>query len=1030
MERKGQGTWVRRLLLAMGMFIASGLWGTCPVPVLPVVEDIYSQLARVPMPNIRYARGVYLITRSEMAGSGVVPASFLRGIGWTYSTPPDRLGQGRLVVYLQNTEDTVLSKSPTWTEAIAGMTRVHDATTTIPNVPGPVDIPFSIASAFTYTSGGLYVAFDWETQGSLDTAPVTTPLSVAGGMMREQSNDAPPATLDGVGVLSDRPATRLLVGLDSPDAGVAALYSMGSLPTQVGVVQTLQAHITNNGSATLTNLPVNLTISGANTFTDTKYISSLAPCTSTTVTFSPFNPVTPGMYQVQVSVPEGDGEAANNSLSHSLEVTPNRASFKYPGTPITQGIGASNATAELLARFNLGEASQVDAVILEFAKALTPAATYRVSVRQDNGSGAPGSILYQDSEDRFVEAAGAVTIRLPSAVPVGPGFFFVGARQTGDSNMTLSCDNERPLRPGAFFISRNGGAFSDLSLAPNLPYKMNIGAILGACLAPLSVQVQPDGTGTACPGDPIPFTAQTTGGTPPFSYQWTEDGADIPGANGPTYSATKATSGTFAYNCKVSDVGGCLDIQDPAPPSGSWGVPTVINPSVSTGTVNTPFSQTFLHQGGSSPVTYSTASTLPAGLSLSSTGTLSGTPMERGTFPITVTVASNAACGSTGSVYVLVISCPSISISPASLPDGTPGVPYGPVVFSQSGGLGTVSWSSSGTLPSGMSFNDSTGTLSGIPAAAGHFSITVTSTDAIGCTGTRDYSFRICPVLGLSPATLPEGTLGVAYSQILTASGGPGPFTFQVTGGTPPAWLTLTPEGTLAGTPSVVGTSVFTVTATDPNGCTASRQYTLGVRRLSSVALASSANPVAEDLSFTLTATVTGVAPTGTVQFYDGGTPLGGPAPLDAGQATLTAGPMSPGNHLITARYSGDASHFESTSGPLKQVVLSLPTLFDTSFKDALGTHRLCLDTRTGNWRWETRGRLGAVVYRGTSRLSGWQVLTVTPAGEGYQLRGSLDRVTHKASFTLLKVAANGIPTLMASLVDRNPDGNPPCGTP
>src|SRR3546814_5701124 len=79
----------------------------------------------------------------------------------------------------------------------------------------------------------------------------------------------------------------------------------------------------------------------------------------------------------------------------------------------------------------------------------------------------------------------------------------------------------------------------------------------------------------------------------------------------------------------------------------------------------------------------------------------------------------------------------------------------------------------------------------------------------------------------LTPAALPGGVAGNAYSQAITASGGVGPYTFAVTVGSLPAGLNLASNGTLSGTPTASGTFNVTVTATDANSQTAEHAYTL-----------------------------------------------------------------------------------------------------------------------------------------------------------------------------------------------------------
>ncbi len=97
------------------------------------------------------------------------------------------------------------------------------------------------------------------------------------------------------------------------------------------------------------------------------------------------------------------------------------------------------------------------------------------------------------------------------------------------------------------------------------------------------------------------------------------------------------------------------------------------------------------------------------------------------------------------------------------------------------------------------------------------------------CTGTAT------PVVNISPATLPNGMVGVAYNQVLTASGGTSPYQFALASGTLPPGLTLAnpsplaSTATLAGTPTTAGQYTFTIRATDANSISATRQYTVTI---------------------------------------------------------------------------------------------------------------------------------------------------------------------------------------------------------
>ena len=174
--------------------------------------------------------------------------------------------------------------------------------------------------------------------------------------------------------------------------------------------------------------------------------------------------------------------------------------------------------------------------------------------------------------------------------------------------------------------------------------------------------------------------------------------------------------------------------------------------------------------------------------------------------------------------------CPTITLSPPTLPGGTVGIAYSQTIAG-SGGTAPYGFSvTAGTLPAGLTLT-AAGALAGTPTSAGTSTFTIRGTDANGCVGSVAYTIVIaappppvCPTITLSPPTLPGGTVGIAYSQTIAGSGGTAPYSFSVTAGTLPAGLTLTAAGVLAGTPTTAGTSTFTIRGTDANGCVGERR--------------------------------------------------------------------------------------------------------------------------------------------------------------------------------------------------------------
>ena len=131
-------------------------------------------------------------------------------------------------------------------------------------------------------------------------------------------------------------------------------------------------------------------------------------------------------------------------------------------------------------------------------------------------------------------------------------------------------------------------------------------------------------------------------------------------------------------------------------------------------------------------------------------------------------------------------------------------------------------------LPAGLTMSP-TGLITGTPTQPGPFQLTLNISQPNGPKGTSMGTLTVNNaqpgVVVISPATLPGGKAGVAYSQLLTATGGTGTVNFALSAGTLPAGLTLSFNGLISGTPTTTGPSSFTVSATDSVGNVGYAQY-------------------------------------------------------------------------------------------------------------------------------------------------------------------------------------------------------------
>ena len=193
----------------------------------------------------------------------------------------------------------------------------------------------------------------------------------------------------------------------------------------------------------------------------------------------------------------------------------------------------------------------------------------------------------------------------------------------------------------------------------------------------------------------------------------------------------------------------------------------------------------------------------------------------------------------------------------------------------------------------------------------------------VGLLGTSGNA-QCLPPISIHPDALPDGALGVSYSQTFTHQGGGySEVSWHIPyGAVLPPGLTLNHDtGVLSGTPTAAGTYYFFVRATSTfNGwCYGERRYGIAVKGPTTTILAVSNDPATAGQTLTLTAQVSaagGGTPTGTVQFAVNGSPVGSAVPVVGGTASLNitapAGDGS-GYFAASASYSGGENSWPSS---------------------------------------------------------------------------------------------------------------------
>ena len=239
--------------------------------------------------------------------------------------------------------------------------------------------------------------------------------------------------------------------------------------------------------------------------------------------------------------------------------------------------------------------------------------------------------------------------------------------------------------------------------------------------------------------------------------------------------------------------------------------------------------------GGSSSYVFSSTS-LPTGLSLDpNTGNLSGRIVAaQGSYPVIFTV-TDTSTSFTSSANVTFSVGPGLAIQTGGLnTTGSVGTYYSSSI-SATGGGGSYSYSIySGSLPTGLSLNTSTGAIVGTPTAGNLFTVQFSVTDVDGNTVTSstityaiNLTLTVTTTLGTSAIVQDGSTLGS-----VTASGGIGPYTYYYSGSLPTGTTFQSSYGTnstISGTVNTNGNggpTTVTFYAQDSIGSVGSQQVT------------------------------------------------------------------------------------------------------------------------------------------------------------------------------------------------------------
>jgi len=476
---------------------------------------------------------------------------------------------------------------------------------------------------------------------------------------------------------------------------------------------------------------------------------------------------TPGSYQVRVTA--GAGEATFNVTVQSgvpaqLTITTASLPNGAVGTIYNRSLALAGGTPPYT--WSLAAGTLPPGLTLSPAGVITgtpqSVGAYNITVRVTDGAGAVATRALS-----LAIGSGVIitTTSLPTAAPGVPyahQLLATGGTPPYEWRHDPGTFAVRPLPPG-LQLTLAGVLTGTPTQAGTWPFTVVVRDAAGVVASQtLTLVVQLGGGGGGGVGG-TPLTVTTTslppatsqgayaqtlaasGGTPP--YNWSVAVGTLP--QGVTLTASGVLSGipiipgSYGFTVQVTDGLGTVAIRNLNLEVTAAASLTITTPAtLPNGVVTISYLQQLAATGGQAPYSWTLMSgALPAGILISTSGLLSGTPQVAATSVFTMTVRD--AAGTTASrQFTLVIGTGITVTSPASLPAGAVGLAYN-YTLAATGGTGQYSWTLfSGALPQGLSLTPQ-GAIIGTPAVASVGAFVVRVSDSSGLFRLATFSIEV-----------------------------------------------------------------------------------------------------------------------------------------------------------------------------------------------------------------------------------------------------------------------------------------------
>lgn len=493
-------------------------------------------------------RGVIIVTAAELAA--IPSGTTISKLGFILSgaATPGPSG-GNIQMYLENTADAANNKSTNWATTISTMTSVYNGAYSIPSVAGSVN--FTLTTPFVYTGGSVYVAYDY--LGSTFTTisgVYSANNTLAGGWKGDVSGTTtPPATITLTSGF--RPCIRFSYANPfTNELSVSGIVGeKGIFNNTISQTQTVTAIVRNGSSGILTNIPVTLTITGANPYTANQTIPSINPGESLTILFTNVPTINIGSQALTASIPN-DENNTNNSRSFNQEVQCNTISYSQ-GTVQSGSVGFNTGGGVIAVRHIIPNN------ITTYVKKVSNHFPSTANIAGNTMKG----LLFNASGVK-IDSTALITIT-PQMLNTKQDFDFInGGINVAGQTIYVGFRQVANTTSGYFPFGNQNNSFVDPNAAATLPINGGIPAPLGSGLGYMMIEttfefggfdvINSSTNGMVCSNSTLNITP-IAGYT---NYEFFVNGNSV--QNGPTATYTTGPiTATTTFNVNITN-GSCI----------------------------------------------------------------------------------------------------------------------------------------------------------------------------------------------------------------------------------------------------------------------------------------------------------------------------------------------------------------------------------------------------------------------------------------------------------------------------------------